>query len=605
MKKISQIVLTTAIVGLLAACGGTSSSSSHASSVAVEGKTWAETYDALISDIKSSRSTTNAEKAARYEKLHKAEDLLMSTGAVMPIYNYTDIYMKKTTLEGFFSVPLGYKYFQYATLNGATGSDIVANLASEPSTIDPALNSSVDGASYIVHAFSGLVGYQLVAGVPTLVADCAAALPLPVENDDGSVTYTFTLRTGLKWSDGSDLFASDFKYAWNRAASNITASDYQYMFEVIGGFSYEVDNADLDVVTDDTARTLAVTLPVDVPYFYELMAFPTYFPVKQSVIEAHPENWTLTPETYIGNGALRLQSFSGGEGGELVFEKNPNYWNASAVKPATVTFPLYTDETTILQKYIAGDFQFIDTVPNAEITSLKSQYPDEYFVVGQIGTYYVVFNVNDPALAGYTELEREKIRKGLSLLLDRNYIVTAIGKAGQTPAKSFVATGITETKADGSVVEFVSRSGVNRDGAGYFSTNPLDFSANCIEGIGLLAEVAASSGEFTVNTTTGQVAGFPAISYLTNTSTGHLAIGTYIQSAFAIYGISLPVSQQDWATFLQTRKDGNFSVARDGWLADYNDPISFLDMFTSQSGNNDAQFGKDAHADYAGYSIPA
>jgi len=607
MKKFSQIVLTTAIVGLLAACGGTSSSSSSASSeVPVEGKTWAETYDALISDIKTSRSTTVAEKAARYEKLHKAEDLLMSTGAILPIYNYTDIYMKKTTLDGFFSVPLGYKYFQYASIDGAAGSDIVTCLASEPATIDPALNSAVDGATYIVHAFSGLVGYQEVAGVPTLVPDSAEALPEPVENLDGTVTYTFTLRTGLKWSDGSEFKASDFVYSWNRAASNSTASDYQYMFEAISGFSYDQvdDHADLDVVADDTARTLAVTLPVDVPYFYELMAFPTYFPVKQSVVEANPEGWTLTPETYVGNGALRLTTYSGGEGGELVFEKNPNYWNASAVKPATVTFSLYSSDTTVLQKYLNNDFIFIDTVPNAEIVSLRTQYPEEYFVAGQLGTYYAIFNINDPVLADFTELEREKIRKGLSLLLDRNYVVTAIGKAGQTPARSFVATGITEVKADGTVVEFASRSGPNRDGAGYYSTSPLDFSANCVEGIGLLAEVAASSGAFTVNTETGQVSGFPNISYLFNTSTGHAAIAAYIQSAFAIYGISMPVTSQEWATFLQTRKDGNYSIARNGWLADFNDPISFLDMWTTQSGNNDAQFGRDAHADYAGYSIP-
>ncbi len=598
MKK-SQILLGVAVIGILTSCGGTSSSSSSASSEAPQLKTWAESYDALIAQAKSTEAGPE-----RYEILHQAEDIIMSTGAIMPLYNYTDIYMKKTSVEGFFSVPLGYKYFQYATLDGASGAELTVCLASEPATMDPALNSAVDGATYAVHAFSGLVGYNLVGGSPTLVPDAAESLPAPVENGDGSITYTFTLRQGLKWSDGSELFASDFAYAWNRAASAATAADYQYMFDVIKGYDGSAETAALDVVANDTLRTIAVTLNVDVPYFYELCAFPAYFPVKQSIVEAGPDTWATSPATYVTNGAMRLVSYTGGSGGSLVFEKNPHYWNASAVKPSQITFALYDDDTTILQKYINGDFQFIDSVPNAEITSLQASHPNEFVVAGQLGTYYVVFNVNDPVLAGFTEEERVKIRKAISLLIDRNYIVREIGKAGQTPANSFVGTGITETTEGGDVVEFASRSGEDRDGSGYFSTAEEDYTDNCHAAIALLDEVAQSSGDFSVNTTTGQVSGFPTIPYLTNTSTGHIAIATYIQGALATYGMSMTVESQEWATFLDNRKAGNYSVARNGWLADYNDPITFLDMFTTDSGNNDAQFGRGDHASYAGYELP-
>ena len=199
-----------------------------------------------------------------------------------------------------------------------------------PDTIDPALNSAVDGASYIIHLFSGLVGYeQDESGNLVLVPGCAKEIPTAVETADGKVSYTFVLKDDLKWSDGSALTAQDFVWSWNRAADPATVADYGYMFDVIDGYaemqemykmkddgSIETDadgkfvyvdgRKELNAVASDDGKSITVTLNVDVPYFMELLAFPTYMPVKKDIVDANPDGWATKAETYIGNGAYKV-----------------------------------------------------------------------------------------------------------------------------------------------------------------------------------------------------------------------------------------------------------------------------------------------------------
>ncbi len=517
-----------------------------------------------------------------------------------------------------------------------------------PDTIDPALNSAVDGATYIIHAFSGLVGYRQDAnGKLELFADCAKELPTATATADGKVQYVFTLKDGLKWSDGSDLTAADFIYAWNRAVSPVTGADYGYMFDVIDGYSAIMDAftpandaqaiadeaaaaleaakgtaneaaaqaasdkaaADaetayaasvtaaaalsLNVTASEDGKTLTVVLPVDVPYFIELCAFPAYMPVKKSVVEGN-ESWATAAETYISNGPYKVTEFSQAQ---LVMEKNENYYNAKAIVTDKLVFPFNDDDSSLLANYQSGAYLFIDSVPNNEIENLKTTYPNDFKVTGQLGTYYVCFNVNDTALSVFTPEEAVKIRTAMSLLIDRNYIVTNIGKAGQVPAAGFVAMGLTEP--DGS--EYISKNGPAGDGKGYYSVAAADYTANCDKAIALFKEVAASSKKFTVGAD-NKLVGFPELTYIFNNGSGHQAIAEYLQGLYAGYGLTMNVTSQEWGTFLNTRKDGNYSVARNGWLGDYNDPISFLDMWTTKSGNNDCQFGKGAYETYAGYS---
>ena len=349
----------------------------------VENGTWSETYDVLISAIKSCTDKDN-----RYAMMHLAEDMLMDTGCIVPLYYYTDIYMLDDTVHGFFSNPLGYKYFYKCDVDGKTDSISVC-IASEPDVIDPALNSSVDGATLDSHLFAGLAKWDTDAdGKLEIVADCAESLPEGVTNDDGTVTYTYTLRDGLKWSDGQDLKASDFVFAWKRAASEELGADYGYMFENVKGYPN-----DLAVeATDD--KTIVVTLNNPVAYWNELLAFPTFFPVREDVVAN--EAWCTDASTFVSNGAYKMTGWD--HNSVITLTKNDNYWDAENVTMQELKFYLSDDANNMLTNFKNGDWLLIDDVPTNEIATLKAEYPTEFVVAGQIGTYYVCWNINENLL---------------------------------------------------------------------------------------------------------------------------------------------------------------------------------------------------------------
>ena len=354
----------------------------------VENGTWAQTYDVLISTIKS---CTDAEK--RFAMMHLAEDMLMATGCLTPIYNYTDLYMISPKVKGFYSIPLGYKFFSKTTVDGK-GDSLPVCLASEPDTIDPALNSAVDGATMLCQLFSGLAKWeQKEDGTLTVVADCATELVAGVKNDDGTVTYTYTLKDGLKWSDGKALSAKDFEFAWKRAASNALGADYGYMFDVIKGFGTEAEGAatatELAVTATDD-KTLVVTLNNAVEYWNELLAFPTYFPVREDVVSN--EKWATEAATYVCNGAYTLSAWE--HDSVITMTKNANYHDAAAVTMNELKFYLSDDANNMLTNYKNGSWLLIDDVPTNEIATLKNDYKNEFVIAGQIGTYYVCWNVN-------------------------------------------------------------------------------------------------------------------------------------------------------------------------------------------------------------------
>ena len=437
----------------------------------VENGTWAQTYDVLIKMIKS---TTDAED--RYALMHIAEDMLMSTGCIVPLYYYTDLYMIDDSVNGFFSNPLGYKYMMYTDVNGSTDALNVC-LASEPDTLDPALNSAVDGATMVAHLFSGLAKWaQDEAGNLVIVADAAKELVEGVTNEDGTVTYTYTLRDGMKWSNGDAVKASDFANSWKRAASAELGADYGYMFEVVKGYGTEEN---IDVVADDAAGTITVTLSNAVAYWNELLAFPTYYPVHPSAFDN--ESWATDPSTYICNGAYTISAWE--HDSVITLTKNDNYIDADKVTMKQINCYLSDDSNNMLANFKKGDWLLIDDVPTNEIANLKTEYPTEFIIAGQIGTYYVCWNVNADLLPGstLTGVEKEKaqqeIRNAIGLLYDRNYIVEEIGQAGQVPASSFVAMGMTD--ADGNEFYKNANKEAGNSFVGYFDTSKEAYEANC------------------------------------------------------------------------------------------------------------------------------
>ena len=355
--------------------------------VKVENGTWAETYDVLIPLIKTCTDNEN-----RYAMMHIAEDMLMSTGAIVPLYFYTDLYMVDDTVDGFYSNPLGYKYFSKTTVNGS-GDLLNVCIGSEPDNIDPALNSAVDGATLVSHLFAGLAKWdQNENGELVITPDCAAELPEGVTNDDGTVTYTYTLKDGLKWSDGQAMTANDFAFAWKRAASTALGADYGYMFEVIKGYPDELAVEAVD------EKTLTVTLNNSVAYWNELLAFPTYFPVREDVVAN--ENWATDPSTYICNGAYTISSWE--HSSNIVMTKNENYHGAANVTMKEIKYFLSDDSNNMLVNFKNGSWQLIDDVPTNEIKALKTDYPEEFVIAGQIGTYYVCWNINEDLLPHVT-----------------------------------------------------------------------------------------------------------------------------------------------------------------------------------------------------------
>ena len=436
-----------------------------------------------------------------------------------------------------------------ATAAPAVAQDLVVNVGPDPDTIDPALNSAVDGATLIIHAFEGL--YTLDSdGVP--IPGQAESVAI---SDDG-LTYTFTLRDGLKWSDGTALTANDFVYSWNRAILPETASDYAYMYEAIKGYT----EGKLDVTATDD-KTLVVTLNAVTPYFLELTAFPTFSPVRQDIVEANPEGWATDVATYIGNGPYKMTEWV--PGSYIKYEKNENYWNYAKLGPDSIKFVLMADDVSILNAFVNGDIQFADSMPQDEIPAWENK--TEFHKQGQLGTYYVSFNVTK------APLDNPLVRQALLLAVDRTYIADSIGKAGQVPAGAFVPIGLTDADA---TKQF-------RDvGGDYYDPSAEAYAANLQKAKDLLAEAGYPNGE-----------GLPTIEYLYNSGTTlHQQVAEALQSEWAQIGVNVNLVSQEWATFLNSRKNGDYYIARNGWLGDYNDPISFLDMWITGGGNNDAQW---------------
>jgi len=436
-----------------------------------------------------------------------------------------------------------------ATAAPAVAQDLVVNVGPDPDTIDPALNSAVDGATLIIHAFEGL--YTLDPdGVP--IPGQAESVAI---SDDG-LTYTFTLRDGLKWSDGTALTANDFVYSWNRAILPETASDYAYMYESIKGYA----DGKLDVTATDD-KTLVVTLNAVTPYFLELTAFPTFSPVRQDIVEANPEGWATDVATYIGNGPYKMTEWV--PGSYIKYEKNENYWDYAKLGPDSIKFVLMADDVSILNAFVNGDIQFADSMPQDEIPAWENK--TEFHKQGQLGTYYVSFNVTK------APLDNPLVRQALLLAVDRAYIADNIGKAGQVPAGAFVPIGLTDADA---TKQF-------RDvGGDYYDPSAEAYAANLQKAKDLLAEAGYPNGE-----------GLPTIEYLYNSGTTlHQQVAEALQSEWAQIGVNVNLVSQEWATFLNSRKNGDYYIARNGWLGDYNDPISFLDMWITGGGNNDAQW---------------
>ena len=454
--------------------------------------------------------------------------------------------------------------------NGKDATSVLKiNLASEPAYLDPALNSSVDGGCLAVNSFAGLYTYS--KDNQELVPQLAKAMP--TVSEDGKV-YTVDLIES-KWSNGEELTAKDFVYSWNRVVAEKTAADYAYLFDIID----RNEDGTLKVeATNDYQLQITLTSPC--PYFNDLMAFPTFFPVYQAGVEAadpdgkNPGAWAQEPG-FVCNGAYTLTDWQ--HESSMTYTKNPNFYDADNVKIETLNFMLSADSTATYAAYQSGDLDFIDDVPTDEIPNLKDNA--EFYVEDNLGTYYAAFNVNADLFKNMTADQAVALRKAISLVISRNDIVEKVGQTGQVPASSFVPEGMAD--GNGSTYEIkeyykATETGSSNADAVAEATKTLTDAGFTLDG-----------GVLKLN---GEVITVP---YVLNDNPGHKAAAEIMQQDLKAIGIDMSIETQDWQVFLDNRKAGKYTFAREGWSADYNDPVNMLEIFTTDSGNNDPQLGKE------------
>ena len=438
----------------------------------------------------------------------------------------------------------------------STGEKILSvQVGPDPETIDPALNSAVDGGNMLLHSFECLLAVdengQLVPGQAE-----------SWETSEDGLTWTFHLRDGLKWSDGSDLTANDFVYSWKRVCDPMVAAPYaETVLSMVEGYDKAIEG-DLDAlqVAAQDDNTLVVTLSTPCSYFGSLAAFATLSPVQEATVTANGDAWATSAATYISNGPFYVSEWV--PGSYIMMTKNPYYWNADAIKLDGIKWNLIEDSNAAYSAYQTGEVLMIKDVPTEEIPSLKDNA--DFHVDPIIGTYYISMNLERDAF------KDARVRKALSLAIDRDYVANTLMQGTYSPADNFMGPGWIDM--DGK--QFKDNA---NGGQSYIDVN--NYEADLEEAKQLLADAGYPDGE-----------GFPTISYTTNDAGYHKVVAEYVQQAWAQLGIDLQVDIVEWASFTPMRRNGDFDVARNGWVGDYSDPSNMLELFYSTNGNNDGKF---------------
>lgn len=445
---------------------------------------------------------------------------------------------------------------------------ITVQIGPNPETLDPALNSAVDGGNMLITLFETLLIIDQDNKVQPGQAEKYEVSP------DG-LTWTFTMRDGLKWSDGTELNAKDFEYTFKRIADTNVAAPYaETVIGMIEGYKDAIDSKNpekLNVKASDDGKTLTIKLAYPCSYFDKIVAFGTMSPVQKATVEKNGDSWATKPETYVCNGPYTITEWTPSE--KIVCKKNENYkggWDSSKIVNDKLTFLLLEDSSASYTAYTGGTAQLIKDVPTEEIPTLKKDKKDEFNVDPNLGTYYLSMNLNK------APFNNKNVRKALSLAIDRDYVANTVMQGTYTPAYNYVGTGVDDVETG----KFLENSKAANGGKTYISE---DYKANLEEAKKALAEAGYPEGK-----------GFPTITYSTNDAGYHKALAEYLQKVYKDLGITMNIDIVDWSSFTPKRRAGEYEMARNGWVMDYNDASNMIELFVSTNGNNDGKYNNPA-----------
>ncbi|MDR3584443.1 MAG: peptide ABC transporter substrate-binding protein [Desulfosporosinus sp.] len=418
------------------------------------------------------------------------------------------------------------------------------NFGIEPKTLDPQISDGVPEAIIELNMFEGLMRLDK-DNLPQL------AIASSVDVSVDGLVYTIKMKD-TKFSNGDPLTAADFKASWLHALDPAAASTFSYqMFYIKNGETYNGNKAkaeDVGIKVVDP-KTLEVTLEAPCPFFKSLLAAPIYFPVDQKNVQAN-KNWNTEAATFVSNGPFSMKSWSHND--KIVLLKNPNYWDAANVKLTVLDFDLVEDGKASTTAFEAGQLDGNYNLTPEDITRFKKDGTLKQ--APQLGTYFYRINttkkpLNDP-----------RVRQALSIALNRQDLVDNVFKGGQVPAFAFVPGGIPDATP----------------GKDFRTTGGNYFIEDIAKAKQLLADAGYPDGK-----------GFPDLTILYNTNGSHQIPAQAIQDFWhKNLGINVKLLGQEWKVYLQSQESLQYDISQAGWLGDYIDPMTFMDMFVTKGGVN-------------------
>lgn len=459
------------------------------------------------------------------------------------------------------------------------------NIGADPKTLDPGLNGASDGGNVINNTFEGLVREKEGEVLPGIAESW-------VTSSDG-LTVTFTIREDAKWSDGTSITADDFVRSWLRGMDPRNASEYSWLWDytnVVGVMDFVNSKSEVDSELDalaaavgikslENGKKFEVKLTAPTNWFVSLMSFYHFMPVPETATVDGNGAWAKNPEKAISNGPFKLVKYTKGSGLKLV--KNENYWNADAVKIDVINGFFIDKETTAFAKYYAGELDFIPSVPTSEVPALIAE-SDEFHIFPLLGTYYINFNLSGCTVGGSRDIgDRDntlwcnaKLRESLALAIDREALTEALG-AGQVPAAGFISPGFSDNEGN----DFFETS---KDDSTIVSDD-----SKFSEAVTLFSEAATELGMTVEELKTV----LSTKEYRYNTSESHKKVAELVQENWKTsLGFEIQLANEEWALFQTDRTNGNFDLARGGWLTDFMDPSGMLGIFVQGVAFNDADY---------------